>query len=230
MLMDTSSDKIDKIFDEERFVLKLNVNIITWIYLFNEMLLCFIMNLYVSFGILFDHKRYYKDGDSEMMLRRPSILIPIRHMAPLPPHEQRHPILRFAAGRKSGAYISGGKFMGRLAQHFGLLTSKILQGLTVIAPELPIIDTAELDAPSVDEGGQADPAPTQAPPLLPADARTMPQRMARLEEDVYEIRGTACVTYVIYFETPREYTRHVRCMTDGASTSTAQQGPQQPDP
>ncbi|GJW72518.1 hypothetical protein Tco_0129435 [Tanacetum coccineum] len=137
---------------------------------------------------------------------------------------------RFATGRKSGAYISRGQFMGRLAQHFGLLTAEILRGLTVIALELPIIDTTELDAPIVDEGGQADLTPTQAPPLLPADARTMPQRMARLEEDVYEIRGTACVTYVIYFETPREYTRHVRCMTDGASTSTAQQGPQQPDP
>ncbi|GKG29716.1 hypothetical protein Tco_0419614, partial [Tanacetum coccineum] len=73
--------------------------------------------------------------------------------------------------------------MGRLAQHFGLLTAEILRGLTVIALELPIIDTTELDAPIVDEGGQADLTPTQAPPLLPADARTMPQRMARLEED-----------------------------------------------
>ncbi|GJT76456.1 hypothetical protein Tco_1043181 [Tanacetum coccineum] len=71
MLMDTSCDKIDKIFNEESFVLELNVNIVTWIYLFNEMLLCFIMNLYVPFGILFDPKRYYKDGDCAIMLRRP---------------------------------------------------------------------------------------------------------------------------------------------------------------
>ncbi|GJT94365.1 hypothetical protein Tco_1089883 [Tanacetum coccineum] len=92
MLMETSHDKIDKIFDEESFVLELNVNIVTWIYLFNGMLLCFIMNLYVSFGIPFDPKRYYKDGDCAIMLRRPRS---IRHMAPLPPREQRHPFLRY---------------------------------------------------------------------------------------------------------------------------------------
>ncbi|GJX83821.1 hypothetical protein Tco_0333302 [Tanacetum coccineum] len=74
MLMDSSSDKIDKNFDNESFVLKHNVNIVTWIYLFNGMLLCFIMNLYVPFGIPFDPKRYYKDGDCAMMLRRPSLL------------------------------------------------------------------------------------------------------------------------------------------------------------
>ncbi|GJW51698.1 hypothetical protein Tco_0093049 [Tanacetum coccineum] len=35
------------------------------------MLLCFIMNLCVPFGIPFDPKRYYKDGDCAIMLRRP---------------------------------------------------------------------------------------------------------------------------------------------------------------
>ncbi|GJT67835.1 hypothetical protein Tco_1019315 [Tanacetum coccineum] len=39
-------------------------------------------------------------------------------------------------------------------------------------------------------GGQfAVPAPVQAPPPPPTATRTMPQRMARLEEDVHEIRG-----------------------------------------
>ncbi|GKF05834.1 hypothetical protein Tco_0036502, partial [Tanacetum coccineum] len=129
----------------------------------------------------------------------------------------------FAAGRKSVAHISGGEFVARLVKHFGLLTTEILRGLTVIAPELPIIDMAKLvrlkiceqlddtwawvaigperhpdtavgaprvaqDAPVIDEGGQANPAPVHAPPS-PAAARTMPQRMARLEEDVHEIRG-----------------------------------------
>ncbi|GKE70819.1 hypothetical protein Tco_1528891, partial [Tanacetum coccineum] len=51
---------------------------------------------------------------------------------------------RFAAGKKSGAHISGGQFVARLAEHFELLTAKILRGLTVIAPELQIIDMAEL--------------------------------------------------------------------------------------
>ncbi|GKD59346.1 hypothetical protein Tco_1296855, partial [Tanacetum coccineum] len=50
----------------------------------------------------------------------------------------------FSAGRKSGAHISGGKFVARLAEHFGLLTAEILGGLTVIALELPIIDMARL--------------------------------------------------------------------------------------
>ncbi|GJW26743.1 hypothetical protein Tco_0040554 [Tanacetum coccineum] len=44
------------------------------------------------------------------------------------------------------------------------------------------------DALAVDEGVQAISAPVQAPPPPPAAARTMPQRMARLEEDVHEIR------------------------------------------
>ncbi|GJS03446.1 hypothetical protein Tco_0319954 [Tanacetum coccineum] len=66
----------------------------------------------------------------------------------------------FADGRKSGAHISGGQFVARLAKHFGLLAAEILRGLTVIAIELPIIERqlevtagapAE-DAPAVDEG------------------------------------------------------------------------------
>ncbi|GKC01386.1 hypothetical protein Tco_0987522, partial [Tanacetum coccineum] len=207
----------------------------------------------------------------------------------------------FAAGRKSGAHISGGQFVARLAEHFGLLTAKILGGLTVIAPELPIIDMTELarlqiyaqfddtwawvamglerqpvaaasalavaeDAPIIDKGGQADPAPEQAPqqppPPPPAHARTMPQRMARLEEDVYEIcRGLteqrevidvmardfsrfstwvttglgnmmdrAGIAYTPYAQTHVSYQRHVRQRTGEASTSAAQQDPQQPDP
>ncbi|GJV09707.1 hypothetical protein Tco_1351248 [Tanacetum coccineum] len=94
---------------------------------------------------------------------------------------------RFAAGRKSGAHISGGQFVARLAEHFGLLTAEILGGLTAIAPELPIIDMGELvrlqifaeDALAADEGDQAVLAPVQAPqqpppPPPPAAARTMP--------------------------------------------------------
>ncbi|GJV46121.1 hypothetical protein Tco_1430657 [Tanacetum coccineum] len=50
----------------------------------------------------------------------------------------------FAAGRKSGALISGGQFVARLAEHFGLLMEKRLRGLTIISPTLPIIDMTEL--------------------------------------------------------------------------------------
>ncbi|GKC80184.1 hypothetical protein Tco_1130958 [Tanacetum coccineum] len=94
------------------------------------------------------------------------------------------------------AHISGGQFVARLATHFGLLTAEILGGLTIIAPELPIIDMTDLvrlqifaeDAPIINEGGQVDPAPEQAPqqppPPSPAAAKTIPQRLERLEEDV----------------------------------------------
>ncbi|GKG22328.1 hypothetical protein Tco_0387631, partial [Tanacetum coccineum] len=48
------------------------------------------------------------------------------------------------------------------------------------------------DAPAADEGDQAILVPVQVPqqppPPPPAVARTKPQRMARLEEDVHEIR------------------------------------------
>ncbi|GJU45018.1 hypothetical protein Tco_1202284 [Tanacetum coccineum] len=76
----------------------------------------------------------------------------------------------FAAGRKSGVHISGGQFVARLAEHFGLLTAEILGGLTAwvaMGPERQpdaaagALDDAE-DAPIVDEGGQANPAPEQA--------------------------------------------------------------------
>ncbi|GJV61364.1 hypothetical protein Tco_1467464, partial [Tanacetum coccineum] len=40
--------------------------------------------------------------------------------------------------------ISGGQFVADLAEHFGLLTEKRLQGLTLIVRDLPVIDMAEL--------------------------------------------------------------------------------------
>ncbi|GKF64037.1 hypothetical protein Tco_0187485 [Tanacetum coccineum] len=79
----------------------------------------------------------------------------------------------YASGRKHKAMISRGQFVARLTKHFGLLTEERLQGLTVIVQDLPIIDIAELqvavasapeaaeDAPVVDEGAPAVPAPVQ---------------------------------------------------------------------
>ncbi|GJS85522.1 hypothetical protein Tco_0752063 [Tanacetum coccineum] len=46
-------------------------------------------------------------------------------------------------------------------------------------------------APDVDEGAQAVPAPVQAPQPPPAaQGRTIPQRLARLEEEVYGFQGS----------------------------------------
>ncbi|GJV01390.1 hypothetical protein Tco_1334959 [Tanacetum coccineum] len=128
----------------------------------------------------------------------------------------------FASGRKQGAMISGGQFVARLAEHFGLLTEERLQRLIVTMRDLPIIDMAELvriqickelddmwnwvasgpkrqpdvaagapkgakDAPAVDEGALNDPTHMQEPQTPHAAPRTMPQRFARIEEEVHEL-------------------------------------------
>nr|GEZ06985.1 hypothetical protein [Tanacetum cinerariifolium] len=58
-LSETSHDTSNKIFKTKTFMKKLNVIIIACNYLNNGMLL---KNLYVPFGIPFDHKLFYKDG------------------------------------------------------------------------------------------------------------------------------------------------------------------------
>ncbi|GJY21767.1 hypothetical protein Tco_0394333 [Tanacetum coccineum] len=91
-----------------------------------------------------------------------------------------------------------------LAHHFGLVSNDRLRGLSVVAHELPLIEMEKQQvvaagapgavegAPAVDEGVHADPAPIQAPqhppPSPPATGRTMPQRLARLEEEVQGLR------------------------------------------
>ncbi|GKC17087.1 hypothetical protein Tco_1013869 [Tanacetum coccineum] len=64
-LLEESHDKIRKVFIMRNFIMGLNVNIVTWNHFVNGMLFNLIKNLYVPFGIPFDPKRYYKDGDYE---------------------------------------------------------------------------------------------------------------------------------------------------------------------
>ncbi|GJS26720.1 putative reverse transcriptase domain-containing protein [Tanacetum coccineum] len=78
-----------------------------------------------------------------------------------------------AEGRKSGARLSRGHFIRRLAHHFGLMSDDGLRGLSIMAVVFPLIDMerqqvatagapgAAEDALAVDEGVQADPAPIQ---------------------------------------------------------------------
>ncbi|GKB27641.1 hypothetical protein Tco_0867042 [Tanacetum coccineum] len=99
---------------------------------------------------------------------------------------------------------SAGDFLGTKAacmqycweKYLRLFTEEKLQGLTVIVRDLPEIDMAELiceelddteGAPDVVKGDQAISAPVQAPQPPPA-ARTISQRLARLEEDVHGIQ------------------------------------------
>ncbi|GKB20324.1 hypothetical protein Tco_0854247, partial [Tanacetum coccineum] len=72
-------------------------------------------------------------------------------------------LFRHTEGRKSGARLLEGHFIGRLAAHFGLVSDQGLRGLSVLASELPLIDLSAEDAPVADEGAQAVPAPVQAP-------------------------------------------------------------------
>ncbi|GKC23019.1 hypothetical protein Tco_1025169 [Tanacetum coccineum] len=122
-----------------------------------------------------------------------------------------------------------------------------IDGLTIIAPALPIIDMAELpdvaagtprvaqDAPAVDEGDQAVPAPVQAPQQPPPPpltaARTMPQRLGRLEEELMEASGLKYQAFAGTFRgsSPAAFQRRTRQRTRVASTSTAQPDQQQPD-
>ncbi|GJV90115.1 hypothetical protein Tco_1534053 [Tanacetum coccineum] len=53
-------------------------------------------------------------------------------------------LFRHMEGRKSGAKLSGGHFIGRLAMHFGLVSDEGLTGLQVVTRELPLIDVHEL--------------------------------------------------------------------------------------
>ncbi|GKF91715.1 hypothetical protein Tco_0275416, partial [Tanacetum coccineum] len=47
---------------------------------------------------------------------------------------------------------------------------------------------AAKDAPAVEEGDQADPAPVQVPQPQPSAPRTITQRITRLEEEVQDLR------------------------------------------
>ncbi|GKD73175.1 hypothetical protein Tco_1331457 [Tanacetum coccineum] len=105
---------------------------------------------------------------------------------------------RFVAGRKIRALISGGKFlpiidMAELVRLQICMEIDDTWAWVALGPERQPDATAgaprvDQDAPIMDEGNQAILAPVQAPPPPPVVARTMPQRMVRLEEDMYEIR------------------------------------------
>ncbi|GKF63066.1 hypothetical protein Tco_0183120, partial [Tanacetum coccineum] len=53
-------------------------------------------------------------------------------------------LVRHTEGRKSRARMFVGYFIGRLAEHFGLVSDDGLLGLSVIARILPVIDLYEL--------------------------------------------------------------------------------------
>ncbi|GJY31961.1 hypothetical protein Tco_0415456 [Tanacetum coccineum] len=94
----------------------------------------------------------------------------------------------FASGRKHGSMIFGGQCVARLAEHIGLLTEERLQGLTV--PAGPArqeggarrVAKEALVAPG---GGDED---EEMPQAVPPPPRTQGKRIARLEEEVQDMR------------------------------------------
>ncbi|GJY27063.1 hypothetical protein Tco_0401789, partial [Tanacetum coccineum] len=109
-----------------------------------------------------------------------------------------------------------------------------LERQQVVAASTP---KAAEDAPAVNEGAQADPAPMQAPqppPPPPTAGRTMPQRLGRLEEEICmaQLIEASGQTYQAFDRTlqgssPAVFDRCTRQRTGSASTSVA---PLQPDP
>ncbi|GKD12837.1 hypothetical protein Tco_1197244, partial [Tanacetum coccineum] len=155
------------------------------------------------------------------------------------PYQLARYLRLFTSGRKQGAMISSGKFVASLAKHFGLLTEERLQGLTVIVRDLPVIDMAELpdaaagapeaveDDPVADEGAPAVPAPVQAPqppPPAAGPARTMAQRLARVEENVHEIRGSLGEQREILDSMARDFSRFSTWTVVGLSQMMSQDG------
>ncbi|GJR51768.1 hypothetical protein Tco_1402289, partial [Tanacetum coccineum] len=98
-----------------------------------------------------------------------------------------------AEGRKSGASLSRGHFIGRLAMHFGLVNDEGLRGLQ---RQLATTVGADEAGSAVDEDAQEIPAPAQAPPPLPPapQPQTMSQMIERIEEEsvIYDMMLSAC--------------------------------------
>ncbi|GJV43268.1 hypothetical protein Tco_1427804 [Tanacetum coccineum] len=154
---------------------------------------------------------------------------------------------RFASGRKQGAMISGGQFIARPTEHFGLLTEERLQGLIVIVRDLLVIDIAELarlhisgapeiveGAPDVVEGDQAVPAPVslgEQREVVDAIARDFSRFIVWAARGISQLLDSAGATYVRYSKTHVPYQRRrARQRTDEANTSTAPLDKDQPDP
>ncbi|GJU80042.1 hypothetical protein Tco_1282407 [Tanacetum coccineum] len=110
-----------------------------------------------------------------------------------------------------------------LAQYL-LVTDEGLMGLHVIARELPVIYMDELAVPA--------PVQVPQPPLAAVQTRTIPQRIARLKEEVMDASGRTYEAFDITLvgSSWMPYQRRARQRTGEASTSVAPYTADQPDP
>ncbi|GJX30795.1 hypothetical protein Tco_0240650 [Tanacetum coccineum] len=118
-------------------------------------------------------------------------------------HLLAHYLFRHAEGRKSGARLSGGHFIRRLAMHFGLLgrlniCTRYGDTWAWVAQGPERQQAAAASAHEADEARPAAeevaleipvPAPAQAPPPTPPAPQplTMSSRIERLEEEVHDL-------------------------------------------
>ncbi|GJY38638.1 hypothetical protein Tco_0425002 [Tanacetum coccineum] len=142
-------------------------------------------------------------------------------------------LFRYAEGRKQGAMMSGGQFVLRLTEHFGLLTEERLRGLTVVVYNLPMIDMDELVklwicdrlgdtwalVARAPEKQQAPQAPSAAP-----GPRTMPQRIQRLEEEVCGVRESLAEQRVLLGRMSSEQSRLSSWVADNITQLLNQSG------
>ncbi|GJT35553.1 hypothetical protein Tco_0925972 [Tanacetum coccineum] len=98
------------------------------------------------------------------------------------PHLLAQYLFRHVEGRKSGAKLSWGYFIGRLAMHFGLGLER-QQAATAGANE------ADEAGQAAEEVAQEILAPAHAPPPPPPALQpcTMSQRIKRIEEEVHDL-------------------------------------------
>ncbi|GKC12832.1 hypothetical protein Tco_1009614 [Tanacetum coccineum] len=97
------------------------------------------------------------------------------------PHLLAQYLFRHAKGRKSGARLSGGHFIGRLAMHFGLVSNEGLRGLQVAqGPERQQAATASASKAGEDGQGAKEVAPEiPAPALMQAPPPPSPTPQPR---------------------------------------------------
>ncbi|GJU93639.1 putative reverse transcriptase domain-containing protein [Tanacetum coccineum] len=234
-LMDTSCDKIDKIFNEESLVLELNVNIYTdediadfkekvkRIYSheihkvqfvdFQGMPVLMRDGLFTRMGM--EHR---DDAVSDLVSQETIELEAVYSGLGLPTDggEMTSPQVLLGLLGRSGFVVTlpsddGTRTTGRKreAYIFGDSSSSIdMAGVVEAADSLVF-------APIVDEGGQADPTPIHAPPPPPALARIIPQRMARLEEDVHKIRGVLTEQREVIDAMAHDFSRFSTWVTTG---------------
>ncbi|GJX43552.1 hypothetical protein Tco_0260228 [Tanacetum coccineum] len=167
-------------------------------------------------------------------------------------------LFKHVEGRKSDARLSRGHFIGCIAHHFGLVNDDGLRGLSFVTRELLLINMGKgakrqpvaaaaapggaKDALDVDEGAQAIPAPIHAPPPTPPATGLVERLMTDqgrfstwMVSYMTQLMKASGRTYQAFDGTfrgsyPAVFERRTRRRTDGASTSTAQQDDQQPDP